>query len=326
MTTALPTRKEEAEEKLKPFCLEQPKQELKISKTALLSLLVILILSIRLIPPVPVGNQWRDDFNDGDIDGWTLSTIHSDWRGWLNPTQNGGAVIDGEFQFSNGTAYYHYVQTNEFYNYTRLIHPSTIANNAIWEFDYYPGGTTSTITLIGEQSYLRTYTGSKFPNHRLAYRLSIHALPHTATDPQDFLDNFFTSPPIDFEISGKPFIGFVKHYQFGQRRMETIYESSEIFPDEWYHIKVIRKADLFSVYLDEELILTFDDPDPFDNYWNFEEESYQFCFGSHGQTRVDNIVVKENESNSNSNSAPGWDIPSLLLILHAIVGIRKKKR
>ncbi|UCE14472.1 MAG: hypothetical protein JSV04_04660, partial [Candidatus Heimdallarchaeota archaeon] len=246
MTTALRSKKEETGEKVKPFCLEQPKNKQNVSIKALLSLLVILILSIRVIPPVPVGNQWKDDFNDGDIDGWTLSTIHSDWRGWIDPTDDGGAVVDGEFHFSNGTAYYHFVQTNEFYNYTRLTHPSTITKEATWEFDYYPGGTYSEITLIGERSYLRTYNGSIFANHRYAYRLYIYALPHTATSAGDFQDTFFSEPHVN--ITGKPFIGFTKHYRFGSKSMKAIYESSEILPDEWYHIRVTRESNLFSVY------------------------------------------------------------------------------
>lgn len=323
MTTALPTKKEKPEEEVKPFCLEQPKKEHNISKTALICLLVLVILSIRLIPPVPVRNQWKDDFNDGDIEGWTLSTIHSDWRGWIDPTNDGGAVIDGEFHFSNGSAYYIFVQTNEFYNYTRLIHPSTIAKEATWQFDYYPGGTYSVITLIGERSYLGTYDGSYFTNHRYAYRLQIHALPHTAISASDFKETFFSEPHVN--ITGKPFIGFTKHYRFGNRNMKAIYESSDILPDKWYHIRVTRESNLFSVYLDEELILTYDDPDPFENYWDFENESYQFTFGSHGETRVDNIVVTENSDNNESNSVPSWDIPSFLLILCVIIGVKKKE-
>ena len=41
MTSALPAKKKITEERVKPFCLEQPKQEQKLSKTALLFFLVI---------------------------------------------------------------------------------------------------------------------------------------------------------------------------------------------------------------------------------------------------------------------------------------------
>ncbi|UCG02623.1 MAG: hypothetical protein JSW11_01255 [Candidatus Heimdallarchaeota archaeon] len=130
----------------------------------------------------------------------------------------------------------------------------------------------------------------------------------------------------DVNYTGKPFIGIVKHYGVGVRVMKAIHESSLILPDEWYHIKVTRESDLFSVYLDGDLIMRYDDPDPFDNYWDFEKESHQFQFASHGQTRFDNITVTENTGKNESKIAPGWDIPTFIIVLSVMIGMRERKR
>ncbi len=325
MTTILPTKEKKPEEKTKPFCLEQPKHEREYSIKAMLLLAVILILSIRLIPPpVPISNDWTEDFEDGTIDGWALTTIHSDERGWYAMTTNGGQVMDGEFHFTEGTAYYHFIETNEFYNYTRLTHPSTIVKEATWSFDCYSGNTATSVSIIGEVAYDIATSKLNITNERYAYRLTIFALPHNATTPEEFKDHFFTEPEV--VITGKPFIGINKHYAFGKRSFVAIYESESISPDDWYHITITRKADLFQVFLDEILIISFNDPEPLDTYWSLEDRDYQFCFGSHGGARVDNISVTENGGSNGSNGTPSLDISSLVVGLCIMIIIRRKKK
>jgi hypothetical protein len=300
---------------------------------AILFLLIILLISIRPIPPIPVtdnwGDSWEENFNDGNIDGWELTTIHSDYRGWIDPTPDGGRVKTQEFHFTNGTAYHHFVQSREFYNYTRLSRPSKIGREATWTFDYYPGATLSSVTIVGE----RVMSGSgKFTVHKYAYRVKMYALPYPVMNITEFQQTFFTYPQIEY--SGKPFIAFEKHYEFGNRAIHAIYESSDLYPDKWYHLNITRETDDFTVDLDGERILEYHDQDPFDKYWDFKKKEYQLTFGSHGQARVDNVSVTKNIENETTTetlketekAVTGGNLHHLVPILIAIIILKKKSR
>jgi hypothetical protein len=249
--------------------------------------------------------DWQDDFDDGNLDDWTVSGIS--WtqdHGW-DIWDGDCSVDDNQMQFDEVSLWEEWVTNKQVYNYSCLSHSTTIANGT-WSFDIYPGNSPVSISLISQRETVQVDNQTVHnPYETLINGYSVQIIPFSY-DIAETEKNFGWQPREGLQITGKPAIGLEKIYSQVNSSLTAIYESDEITSDKWYHIDIIRTAytpeyatqkaskKTIRIIIDSKLScdLVTDDIERMETLWAANDQSdFYFQVESFGETRLDNVSV-----------------------------------
>lgn len=258
--------------------------------------LIILFFQLDLTNGYSLEVVWKENFDDGDFDGWTLSTIHSNDGGWYNDTETGCEIVNGQLHFTSKGMPWHCLKEipphnwTNWYNYTRLWRSTTVANGS-WSWDMYFGSEPCGVAFVGKTE-VNTNSPINHVSFRYGYRVSIIPFSYNPADYSSlFDDNLF-----GLSVTGLPFICLVKYTSTWGGTILGLYESASILNNSWYHINVTRNYNSLKLYLDGVLRINVTDSSPQEStYWDLSKDEFFFQLGSHGGTRVDNITVVGDE-------------------------------